>query len=524
MDRLDARQLPGTDGALSPAISPDGGQVAFLTGDKPEERTIKIASLRGGPPITVLQGGVRSNLSWGAGGYVYFLDAAGRAVRRVPGSGGPAEDVLQLKDPDSTASYDYIHLLPGGRAALVTAFPPNRGNESGYALRAVDLETGRFGATVQGVAGVYAASGHLLYATYGGTLMGVALDPGSLTLRGRPAALIEGLDIRAAGFTDLAISETGTLAYVTAGLNAAEDFVWMTRSGELTVVDPDWSDVEFENFDLSPDGTRVAVTIVGARDDIWIKQLDRGPKSRLTFGGAGNLNPAWTADGRYVSFVSLRDGRSSLWRRRADGVGSEELVADVGREITETIWSRDGAWLLLAVAGAGSLDLYAMQLAVDSVPRPILAEPHDEGSPALSPDGRWLAYVSTETGEAQVFVRPFPAVQQGKWQISTAGGDAPAWSHDSRELVFRSADGGDIYAADMARGPSETSPRKLLALPAQSQFESNGLDGRMFGLSRDGRRFLMVRQGAGDKSGDLVVVQNFFTELNAATGARQTPK
>jgi len=523
MDHLESRQLPGTDSALAPAISPDGAQVAFLTGEKAEERTIKIASLRGGPPITVLQGGVGSNLSWGAGGYVYFLDAPGRTVRRVPGSGGPAEDVVRLRDPDSTASYEYLHLLPGARAALVVAFPANRGNESGYALRAVDFETGKFGATVQGVAGVYTASGHLLYATYGGTLMGVAFDPKSLTLQGRPAALIEGLDIRGAGFTDLAISETGTLAYVTAGLNAAEDFVWMMRSGELSVVDPGWTDPEFEDFELSPDGTRLAVTISGVRSDIWIKQLDRGPKSRLTFGGTGNIHPAWTSDGRYVSFVSLRDGRTSLWRRRADGVGSEELVADLGREIVEIRWSRDGAWLLLAVSGPPSLDVFAMRVGVDSTPLPLLAEPHDEGLPALSPDGRWLAYVSTETGEAQVFVRPFPAVQQGKWQISTAGGDAPVWNRNGRELMFRSADGGDIYVADMARGPSETSPRKLLELPAQSQFESNGLDGHMFELSRDGRRFLMVRQGAGDKSGDLVVVQNFFTELKAATGARRTP-
>ena len=518
MDRLEARLLPGTDSAFAPAISPDGGQVAFLIGERSEDRTIKIASLRGGPPITVLQAGIGSNLAWGPGGYVYFVDASGRTVRRVASSGGPAEDVLRLADPDSTVRYEYLQLLPGGRAALVAAFPANRGNESEYALRAVDFATGKFGATVQGVAGMYTTSGHLVYVSYGGTLMGVAFDPQTLTVEGRPAALIEGLDVRLSGFTDLAISETGTLAYAGGGLNAAEDFVWMTRAGELSVVDAGWNDGEFEDYELSPDGARVAVTIRGVRSDVWVKQLDQGPKSRLTFGGTGNTRPAWTADGRYVSFVSLRDGQSSLWRRRADGVGAEELVTDVGRDIVETRWSRDGAWLLLSVAGSSSQDIFAMRLGVDSVPLPLLNEPHDEGLPALSPDGKWLAYVSTETGEAQVFVRPFPEVQQGKWQISTTGGDAPVWSANGRELIFRSADRGDIYLADMTRGPSETSPRTLLQLPAQSQFETNGLGGHMFELSRDGRRFLMVRQGAGDKSGDLVVVQNFFQELRAATG------
>jgi serine/threonine-protein kinase len=157
---------------------------------------------------------------------------------------------------------------------------------------------------------------------------------------------------------------------------------------------------------------------------------------------------------------------------------------------------------------------------VDTAPTPLLAEPHHEGLPALSPDGRWLAYVSTETGMDQVFVRPFPAVLNGKWQISTGGGDAPTWSRDGSELLFRSADGGAIYSVDVSPGPGQASPRRLLQLPADWQFESNGLGGHMFDVSPDGRRFLMVRQGAGDRSGHLVIVQNFFTELRATLAGR----
>jgi eukaryotic-like serine/threonine-protein kinase len=524
MDRLEAREIPGSDSAAAPVISPDGSQVAFLTGWYSGDRAIKVASLRGGPPIVVLKGGIGSNLSWGPAGFVYFIDSTGRTVRRVTSGGGPPENVVRLGDQDSSATYRYLSVLPGGRSALVAAHPANRGNEAAYRLRAVDLKTGTLGATVPGVAGVYTSSGHLLFVTYSGTLMGVEFDPGTLETRGRPAALIEGLDVRLLGFTDLAVSESGTLAYVTTGLNAAEDVVWITRNGEVTVVDPDWKDPEFENFELSPDGARLAITVAGAREDIWVKQLDRGPKSRLTFGGINNWSPSWTADGRYVSFLSERGGPISLWRRRADGIGSEELVAKLPRDIVEARWSRDGKWLLLAVGGPPSLDLYAMHLGVDSAPRPLLAESHDEGLPTLSPDGRWLAYVSTETGQEQVFVRPFPAVQDGKWQISTDGGDAPLWSRDSRELLFRSADGGTVYTVDLSRGPSQASPRRLLQLPAQSQFESNGLGGHMFELGADGRRFLSVRQGAGDKSGNLIVVQNFFQELRAATAAGKQPK
>ena len=471
MDRLKARELPGTDSALAPAISPDGAQVAFVTGERYTERALKIVSLRGGPPVTVLKGEVWANVSWGPQGYVYFLASSGRMLRRVASSGGAAEDVVRLPEPDSNTTYEYLSVLPGGKAALVSAFPANRVNASAYALRAVDLETGKFGATVEGVAGQYTTSGHLVYTTYPGTLMGVSFDPRTLSLRGRPAAFIEGLDVRLGGFTDLAISDNGTLAYATAGLNAAEDFVWVSRGGVPSIVDPGWNDVEFEDFELSPDGGRIAVNISGGRDDIWIKQLDRGPKSRLTFGGESNRHPAWTPDGKYVSFVSDRAGRSALWRRRSDGVGSEEQVLDIGREIVETRWSRDGAWLLLTVVGStSSFDILGMRLGVDSVPSPLLAEQHDEGLPALSPDGRWLAYVSTETGEAQIFVRPFPAVQQGKWQISTAGGDDPAWTRDGRELHIRSPAGGHISVVDKSRGPSQSSPKRLLQLPVETKF------------------------------------------------------
>ena len=517
MDQLAPRFLPGTDSALAPAVSPDGGQVAFMTGDRPTDRAIKIASLRGGPPITVFQGGVGANLSWGSSGYVYFLDPLGQVMRRVSSSGGPAEDVLRLGALDSTAPFGFVNVLPGGRSALVATFPSNRDNEAGYVLRGVNLETGAFGAAVQGVAGVYAASGHLLYITIDGTLMAVPFDAKRLTLSGRPAALIRGLDVRPDGMTDLSLSDQGTVVYATEGLNAAEQFVWVSRTGQVDVVDPQWNDVEFEAFDLSPDGTRAAVTIQGGRADIWVKQLDQGPKSRLTFGGEANFAPSWTADGHYVSYVSARDGRTSLWRRRADGVGAEELFADPGRGIPETRWSRDGQWLLLSLAGPPSQDIFVMRLGEDSVPRPLLAEPHDEGLPSLSPDGRWLAYVSTETGEAQVFVRPFPAVQDGKWQISTMGGDAPVWNRDGRELIFRDTDRKGVYTVDMTRGPSEARVRRLLALPAESQFETNGLDGHMLEMSPDGRRFLMVVQGRGDQSGDLVLVQNFFQVLRGIT-------
>jgi len=211
----------------------------------------------------------------------------------------------------------------------------------------------------------------------------------------------------------------------------------------------------------------------------------------------------------------LRGGRRTLWRRRADGVGAEEPVADAGRDIIEARWSQDGAWLVASVEGSASLDIMVMQVGVDSVLRPLLAEPTDEWKPSLSPDGRRLAYLSRESGVPQVYVRPFPDVQGGKWQLSLDGGTDPLWGADGRELFWRSLDGDTVVVAEMTGDPAGTRRRKLAHAPPMARFEVNGSD-RMFEVSRDGRRFLFSIQRDRDQSGDLVIVQNFITELRAA--------
>jgi len=511
LDKIEAKPIPGTDGAQFPFWSPDSQSVGFCA-----EGKLKRVNVSGGPPLTLVDSGFVSPPTWGPDGFVYFLGESG-VVRRVSGSGGPIEDVVTLPDPGLGSAYRWLRILPGGSGALVTVYPANRADGSGYGLRGVDLRTGRLGASLQGVGGEYIPeAGALVYVTVDGTLMAVRFDAAALETRGRPQALFEGVSARA-GRTDLTAAG-GTLAYALPGTNNVENVIWVDRAdGSQQIVDPGWGDTEYESFTLAPDGSRVAITIAGTgqRDDVWIKQLDRGPLSRLTFGGSSNYAPAWTGDGRYVGYVSERGQNSSLWRRRADGVGAEELVADVGRNFIEARWSRDGAWLVASVEGPPSRDILAMRLGKDSTLRPLLADAFDEWEPALSPDGRWLAYVSRETGAPQVFVRPFPGVQDGKWQISSEGALDPVWSGDGRELFFRSTDGQTVTVADMARGPSLAAHRDLFRAPPNARFEIN-VDDRMLEPGSNGRRFLLMRQGSGDLSGNLVVVQNFVTELRAA--------
>jgi len=519
---LAAREIAGTTGrdVSAPDISWDGTQVVFLA-----DGQVRVASLQGGPPVTlpIAETGVPT---WGPGGFVYFV-TADTSISRVSSSGGPVERVANLPALRDGRRYVWVRVLPAGRGALVVeAGPDPRPQDT--RLHVVDLRTGRVRETLQGLMGArfLPEAGALVYEAPDGTVMGVRFDERALTTRGRPVPLFDGSAVRGS-MTDLTVSPAA-LAYTGPGINAPERMVWVRRDGDAVVpVDSAWHDPELESFALSPDGTRLAITIealpvaafgpsYGSRDDVWIKQLDHGPLSRLTFGGGGNRSPAWTPDGRFVTYTSERDQRQDLWRHRADGVGPEELVASIGRPVNEAEWSHDGKWLLLSV-GTDSLDILAMRPGVDSVAAPLLAEPYNEWQPSLSPDGQWLAYVSDETGSPELFVRRFPDVQGGKWQLSRSGGRDPVWDRLGR-LYFRSPDGSTVYQADLSGGPATAASREILHTPVGRAYEINLVD-RMMAVSPDGQRFLFSESEHHDTSGDLIIVQNFVDELRAALAA-----
>jgi serine/threonine-protein kinase len=410
-----------------------------------------------------------------------------------------------------------VTAIPQGSAQVSTA-GGLRG--TGLQVQIFDLTSGAERVSVAGSFGAYAPTGHLVFATPDRTLLAVRLNPRSLELEGRPAALLEDIDVRNDGITDLALSAGGTLAYTTLSANAPERVSWIARDGGATAVDPTWTrDWEFEGLALSPDGRRAAVVIEeAARGDVWIKQLDHGPLSRLTFDGDYNGAPTWSPDGQYVTFVSLRRGNGDVWIKPADGSGRDSLLLDLDRNIHYAEWSRDGAWLILSVEGApGSDDIYAFRVGRDSTARPLVADPFNEFTPALSPNGRWLAYVSDESGRGEVYLRPFPDVNRGRWQLSVDGGVEPIWNANGRDLYFRSSDGEFIRVVDLSGGPSGASIRTLARLPAEDDFERNPRN-RLFDVAPDGRFLMIQRAGTTDVSGDLIVVLNWFQELHQKVG------
>jgi eukaryotic-like serine/threonine-protein kinase len=525
LDALTPTSIAGTDGATSPFFSPDGQQVGFVT---TTPFALKVVP-RGGGKATVI---VADSLSGGGGewsddGWIYF--DAGPSISRIRPDGTGREVVTALDSARKEIGIAWPQALPGQRGVIfrVRRLGDDVGN---YGIFVYDLKRRTRTPLVKATFARYVPSGHLLYVLADGSLMAQRFDLDRLAVAGEPLLIARGLGIGAFGVADLAISPAGSMLYSTGGGITTAVPVWVGRDGASTPIDSSWH-IFASGLALSPDGSRLALHLsapsggsTSRSEDIWVKQLPDGPMSRLTFEGEQNRRPTWSHDGREILFLSSRSGPSALYRQRADGgapaertIGAE-VRAQIGTEIPlgEGLESPDGRWLILrSETGApGDGDIFAMRIGIDTVPRPIIASPFQELAPALSPDGRWLAYTSNETGRREMYVRPFPDVSAGKYQVSTAGGSSPRWSHRGDELFYRSL-GDDFIAARVRLVPtfSLVSQKPLFSAVGYTP----GLEHASFDVSPDDRRFLMLRTGslarAADETPHLILVQNFLAEL-----------
>ena len=520
-DQLQATPIAGTEGALNPVFSPDGRRVAFRQGA--QSGGVRVVSLSGGPPLAIVESGVGpGGLAWGPGGYIYFQAPGGTGLFRVPETSGEVEPFTVFDTAQSETGHAWPQALPNGPGVLFTVYQPG-GDFSQYDIAVADMETGEHEVLVGGVFARYAASGHLVYVTADGTLLAAPFDQDALQLAGDPVALTEGVGVRVFGSVHLALSDDGGLVYQAGGGTAGQsEFVWVTRSGQATSVDRELSFRRTANSGsrLSPDGTRMAfATTVEGNQDIWIKHLPDGPLERLTFSEDDDFRPFWTPDGQTVTYFSGPLGDRNVWSKRADGTGEAVLVLDEERGFAQGSWSADGQWLVLraaanAVLGIGLRDILAFRPGEDSAATPLVATPEfAEGAPALSPDGRWLAYSSNETGSYEVFVRPLPDVNSTRVLVSRDGGLGPLWAHSGRELFFVDEDRGLVAAQfDPASGQVQAQ-ETLFTIPA-GYFVDPG--DNFYDITSDDQRFLMVRpyEGEGEAAAtEVIVVENFFEEL-----------
>jgi serine/threonine-protein kinase len=407
-------------------------------------------------------------------------------------------------------------VLPNGKGVLFTVRFSGKNGAKGRtssAIAVADIPSGKHRVIVDdAMYARYATSGHLLYVTVNKTLMVVPFDQNSMKVAGEPTALTEGMRLGLWGSADLAVSATGTLVYATGAGQGKQELVWVTRDGRAQAVDPEWPG-DYLGFPvLSPDGKWLAVARVANAEpiNIWIKRLDRGPSIKLTLEGNDNFGPAWTRDGKSVTFSSApATGAIELWTKRADGGAPAVMQLHVKRNLYDGRWSPDGKWLVFQtlIGSPGSGDIFAIRPGIDTAPVPVVATPFTEISPAFSPNGRWLAYISNETGEDEIYVVPFPNTGAGKWAISAGGGTEPLWSHRGNELFYRDASGNLVAVA------INTTPRFSLGRSA-ALFPAAGFTSLrytpQYAVAPDDRRFLMIRTSTPDK---LIVVENWFEEL-----------
>ena len=515
LDQLSATPITGTEGASSPFFSPDGRRIGFIKAGT----SVRIASLDGAPTVTLSDKANSTSGDWSDDDWIYFEVDSG--VARMRPSGGTPELVHKIDQDKNEVGAEWPFALPGGKGLLVRTRRAGQG-PADYDIVAVKGPGAPRHVLTHGIYARYAA-GRLFVVTSEGKLIAIPFDTDKLELSGAPSALLDGIGVRTAGFNvDFSLSRTGTLVYTSGSTLGSRRPVWVTREGFASPVDPSWDPQGLiTNIALSPDGTQLAVELTrNGKADIWVKQLPTGPFSRITFGDTAGVRPAWSPDGRDVYFILDRGGTGvgALFAHRADGTGVARPLVPLRADYGQIVPSRDGRWIVTRTPGntAGSGDIFAFRVgSQDTVPLTLVASPATELFPALSPDGRWLAYSSNESGAPEIYVRPFPETATARWQASTAGGTQPIWAASGRELFYINGKR-DLIAAEIRPGATFAVGAQRVLFSTAPYTTGAGVHG--YAATADGKRFMLTQEGEPLQESELVVAQEWLRQLDGKAG------
>ena len=485
LDSLQARALPGTENAGRPFWSPDSKSLAFVASGK-----LKRMDVAGGVPITLCDASLARGGAWNEDGVILFADWGAGLLRIAASGGGAPVPVTKVNQAAGELFHYYPQFLPGGKEFL-------------YLVRHGDsVKQGIYWGSLDGKPpvkilqseynGLYdATSGRLVYIQGDAVLTARKLELNPPRLSGNPLIVAQGVGgSNANGYAEFSISSNGTLFYGQGMQQRKRRFEWWDRTGKRIESVGQAVEVPFADYWLSPDGSRVAFTAGRSSADIWVMPLESGIGTRLTF--TGGRSARWSPDGKHVYY----DNAGSIYKRAVDGSGAEESLAK--GDIVSSV-SPDGLHLLY-----GRWDIFLLPLEGEKKAAPFLQTKFNEGGAVFSPDGRWVAYHSDESGRFEVYLQGFPE-RRGKWQVSAEGVAFPHWRADGKELYWFGTDLRTVMAAPVelqVGGVKVGRPELLFRAP------SNGA------LSRDGKRFLVQAPEGGEQpSLPMVVVQHWAAEL-----------
>jgi len=514
LDSLRARPIASSSGAwLTPG--PDGTHVAVREGGWVGR--LSVVPIDGGGSRLVSDSVMNIGIDWSDDGYLY-VTATDLVLARIEQESGRLERLTTLDQAAGEILHGHSEALPGGRGVLFTVGHRSFTDLDSAYVAVLDLRNGSRALLFPGFSPKYSTSGHVMFATADGSLRAVAFDLNSLTPRGTPVVIAQQVKIRRpdGGGADFDLSRNGDdLVYVTAGTELRDHLVWVNKNGAVLSVDSAWPG-RVRGIGLSPDGSKVAASIQRDRgaNNIWLRELPSGQPFRLTSGTVLDAVPHWSPDGRAIIFGSPRPPDRLDWDLYVQGIEgrSDSLLVDGVSTIRDAVWSPDGTHLVWEETRVGSSDIFSRELQADARTVPLLATRFNETAPTIAPDGRWLAYVSNETGRSEVFIRSTDAAASGSWQVSDAGGDTPRWSHSGKELFYIDTTQTLVSAfVEMAPTPRVVSSRALFSVAAYQS-------GPGFEVAPGDQQFLFVRRPATRAAGEIVLVQNFVEELKAKVG------
>ena len=454
VDEAEPHPVQGTEGALAPFFSPDGAWIGFFR----ERELLKVPTV-GGSVVRIAAISGQANqirgASWSRDGFIYFAPNVGEPISRISANGSTAEVVTNLDVARDERTHRWPQALPNGKAVLYTS--DTTASTEFYddaRIEAWVQATGERRVLVEGSSQARCCAGGRLVFARGGTLFAQPFDEPSLALSGSPEAVVQGVatDV-STGAVQYALSSSGAALWVPGGLLAQYELFWIARDGSATPVP--LPPAQYNESVLSPDGRRVAlVGGPGGASELWVAELERGVVSRLTRDESVS-NPVWTPDGSRIAYrsraSSAQNRREQIAWRAADGSREAETLYESGDLALPSGFTPDGSRLVFSEprAGTQTRDVFLLPLAGARRPELLLGSEMAEREAVVSPDGRWVAYVSNESGALNTYVRPFPA-GEGRWQISLDNGAEPRWSPDMKELYYR-------RASDILRVPIETS-------------------------------------------------------------------